>query len=92
LHEQEYLQQHQAIISDRCWKYGIVNYASKGTGSGMFKFLKGVDKAGAPEGIWMGNAKMIGAQGATDAGIKAAELNEDALAKYNAELAATRYQ
>jgi hypothetical protein len=63
------------------------NYASKGTDSGMFKFLKGVEKAGAPEGF-MGNAKMIGAQGATDAAIKQVELNEDALAKYNAEMAA----
>ena len=63
------------------------NYASKGTDSGMFKFLKGVEKAGAPEGF-MGNAKMIGAQGATDAAIKQVELNEDALSRYNAEMAA----
>ena len=47
-----------------------------------FKFLKGVEKFGAPEGF-MSNAKMIGAQGATDAAIKQVELNEDALAKYN---------
>ena len=32
-------------------------------------------------------AKMVAAQGAIDYGIKAAELNEDALAKYNADLA-----
>jgi len=31
--------------------------------------------------------KMVGGAGAIDAGIKAAELNEDALAKYNADLA-----
>ena len=31
---------------------------------------------------------MIGAQGAVDYGIKAAELNKDALARYNADLAA----
>ena len=33
-------------------------------------------------------AKIVGAQGSIDMGIKAAELNEDALAKYNAEMAA----
>ena len=33
------------------------------------------------------SAKLIGAQGATDAAIKQVELNEDALAKYNADLA-----
>ena len=39
-------------------------------------------------GNLMNSAKTIGAQGAADFGIKAAELNEDALAKYNAEMAA----
>ena len=39
-----------------------------------------------PEGF-MGNAKMIGTQGSIDYGIKAAELNEDALADYNRMLA-----
>jgi hypothetical protein len=38
-------------------------------------------------GNLMNSAKTIGAQGAADFGIKAAELNEDALAKYNADLA-----
>jgi len=62
------------------------NFASKGNDVNKFKFLKGVEKFGAPEGF-MSNAKMIGAQGATDAAIKQVELNEDALAKYNADLA-----
>ena len=40
-----------------------------------------------PSGF-MGNAKMVGVQGTADVAIKAKELNEDALAKYNADLAA----
>ena len=63
------------------------NFASKGNDVNKFNFLKSVEKFGAPEGV-MANAKMIGAQGATDAAIKQVELNEDALAKYNAEMAA----
>ena len=41
-----------------------------------------------PEGVTgaFNNAKMIGAQGSIDYGIKAAELNEDALADYNRQM------
>ena len=35
----------------------------------------------------MGQAKMLGAQGSIDYGIKAAELNKEALEKYNRDLA-----
>ena len=61
-------------------------YASKGTDTNTFKFLKGVEAAAKPEGI-MGTAKMIGGQAGIDYGIKAAELNKDALARYNEDLA-----
>ena len=61
-------------------------YASKGTDTNTFKFLKGVEAAAKPEGI-MGQAKMIGGQAGVDYGIKAAELNKDALARYNEDLA-----
>jgi hypothetical protein len=67
------------------------NYASKGTDSGMFKFLKGVEKAGAPEGF-MGNAKMIGAQGATDAAIKASRIKRRCISKIQCRNGSARYQ
>jgi hypothetical protein len=66
-------------------KYGAV-----GDSAETFNFLtKAADTARkgqqAIEGAGM--LKTVGAQTATDFGIKAAELNEDALAKYNADLA-----
>ena len=49
-------------------------------------FAQSVSNMANPETL-MGQAKLIGGQGSIDYGIKAAELNEDALAKYNADLA-----
>jgi hypothetical protein len=72
------------------------------TGKGLGKFLNQPGKDGAPSFLskaknlsstdgsrgFMDTAKVVGTQGSIDYGIKAAELNEDALAKYNAEMAA----
>jgi hypothetical protein len=54
-----------------------------------FEFLTKTQEVLNPEtrGV-MDSIKVVGGQGALDYGIKAAELNEDALAKYNADLAA----
>ena len=60
-------------------------------GTGKLEFAQALKSAGNsnmlnPSGI-MGQAKMVGAQGSIDYGLKAAELNEDALAEYNRMLA-----
>ncbi len=69
----------------------IANFLNKGRAVGdtgkTMSLARGIEGKLNPSGI-MGQAKMIGAQGAVDYGIKAAELNEDALAKYNAEMEA----
>jgi hypothetical protein len=71
------------------------------TGKGLGKFLNQPGKDGAPSFLskaknlsstdgsrgFMDTAKVVGTQGSIDYGLKAAELNEDALAKYNADLA-----
>jgi hypothetical protein len=69
----------------------IANFLNKGRAVGdtgkTMSLARGIEGKLNPSGI-MGQAKMIGAQGAVDYGIKAAELNKDALSKYNAEMAA----
>ena len=67
----------------------IANFLNKGrevgeTGKTM-SLARSIEGKLNPSGI-MGQAKMIGAQGAVDYGIKAAELNKDALERYNADL------
>ena len=67
----------------------IANFLNKGrevgdTGKTM-SLAKSIEGKLNPSGI-MGQAKMIGAQGAVDYSIKAAELNKDALERYNADL------
>jgi hypothetical protein len=68
----------------------IANFLNKGRAVGdtgkTMSLARGIEGKLNPSGI-MGQAKMIGAQGAVDYGIKAAELNKDALSKYNAEMA-----
>ena len=76
-------------ISQGIGSAGVQNYFGEGskTLSGLNKvgdFLGASDSGKMPS---FAEAKLIGAQGSIDAGIKAAELNEDALAKYNADLA-----
>ena len=68
----------------------IANFLNKGrevgeTGKTM-SLARSIEGKLNPSGI-MGQAKMIGAQGGIDYGIKAAELNEDALAEYNRMMA-----
>jgi len=55
-------------------------------GSQTLSFAEKVGSMANPETL-MGQAKLIGGQGSVDYGIKAAELNEDALADYNRMLA-----
>ena len=67
----------------------IANFLNKGrevgdTGKTM-SLARSIEGKLNPSGI-MGQAKMIGAQGAVDYSIKAAELNKDALERYNADL------
>ena len=71
------------------------------TGKGLGKFLNQPGKDGAPSFLskaknlsstdgsrgFMDTAKVVGTQGSIDYGLKAAELNEDALADYNRMLA-----
>ena len=70
------------------------------TGKGLGKFLNQPGKDGAPSFLskaknlsstdgsrgFMDTAKVVGTQGSIDYGIKAAELNEDALADYNRQM------
>tara|TARA_R100001369_G_scaffold29152_1_gene52289 strand:- start:47 stop:1405 length:1359 start_codon:yes stop_codon:yes gene_type:complete len=67
----------------------LINDATLGNvaGTGKLEFAQALKNAGNssllnPEGI-MANAKMIGAQGATDYGVKQAEIAEDELDEYN---------
>jgi len=56
-----------------------------GEGKDAKSFAESAKRFADPKG--MDAVKVVGGLGAIDAGIKAAELNEDALAKYNADLA-----
>jgi len=75
-------------------KLGSLNEAGK-LPEFMTKFGKGKDAQSLYTGIteslapdsFMGKAKMLGAQAGVDYGIKAAELNKEALEKYNRDLA-----
>tara|TARA_B110000858_G_scaffold161904_1_gene186719 strand:+ start:310 stop:1632 length:1323 start_codon:yes stop_codon:yes gene_type:complete len=67
----------------------LINDATLGNvaGTGKLEFAQALKNAGSsnllnPEGI-MANAKMIGAQGATDFGIQQAEIAEEELEEYN---------
>jgi len=57
-----------------------------GEGKDAKSFAESAKRFADPKG--MDAVKVVGGLGAIDAGIKAAELNEDALAKYNREMAA----
>jgi hypothetical protein len=57
-----------------------------GEAEGAKSFAQSAKRFADPKG--MDAVKVVGGLGAIDAGIKAAELNEDALSKYNAEMAA----
>ena len=77
-------------ISQGIGSKGVQSYFGEGskTLSGLNKvgdFLGASDSGKMPS---FAEAKLIGAQGSIDAGIKAAELNEEALDKYNRDLAA----
>jgi|5_EtaG_2_1085323.scaffolds.fasta_scaffold37119_1 hypothetical protein len=58
---------------------------SRAVEGGTSTIARGIEGALNPESF-MGQAKLIGGQAATDFGIKQAELNKEALEKYNADL------
>ena len=68
---------------------GVANFLNKSRAveGGTSTIARGIESALNPESF-MGQAKLIGSQAATDFGIKQAELNEKALEQYNADLLA----
>ena len=64
----------------------LANFATKASESNYLNPIRGTEGSGFGNAFG-DTAKMVGAQGSIDYGIKAAELNEDALADYNRMLA-----